>query len=333
MRARTICVPIALALAAPSLFAADKTKAAPAVPAQGIRTPGVQIPFESLKAELEFAVPESPGWLAFAENMMFPKPDGLARIDPRAKEAKLLDPIAGIAKPCGGVVNAFGALWTASCEDGALMKLDAKTAKVSAKLAAGAGNMRGILAASADSLWMLTDGRTTLSRIDPVENKVVGEFRLPPGCANLTFAETALWVTCAAGNRVLRISAESGLVEKSIEVSALPASLAAGESSIWVLGVKDGKIDRIDPKTNKVTKTIDLLTPGEGSIAFGEGFLWASVAGFPVVRIDAAKEQVVQQFYGAGGGTILTGQGFLWLAAPGKVLKIDPKRVAATLAE
>lgn len=333
-----IGVSIALAVAATCASGAEKTKPAPApvAPKQGVKTPGVQIPFESLKPELEIAAPESPGWIAVTDNVIVGKADGLVRIDPKAKESKLLDPIAGIAKPCGGVVNALGSLWVPACGDGALMKVDAKAAKIAATLKVGACSAHGLVAASADSLWMLTDDRTTLSRIDPVENVVVGEFRLPAGCANLTFAETALWVTCAAENRVLRISPDSGLVEKSIEVVAQPKALAAGEGSIWVLGAKDGKIDRIDPKSNKVSKTIDLLTPGvDGSLTFGEGFLWASVTGFPLTRINPTTEQVVQQFYGAGGGVIQAGQGFLWLANTGspKVLKIDPKRVLATLAE
>jgi hypothetical protein len=44
---------------------------------------------------------------------------------------------------------------------------------------------------------------------------------------------------------------------------------------------------------------------------------------------------VVQQFFGIGGGAIATGGGFVWLVntGDGSVLKIDPRRVAATLAE
>jgi hypothetical protein len=41
------------------------------------------------------------------------------------------------------------------------------------------------LAVSADSVWAFTDGKTTLSRIDPVQNKVVGEIRLPMGCSSV----------------------------------------------------------------------------------------------------------------------------------------------------
>jgi streptogramin lyase len=183
---------------------------------------------------------------------------------------------------------------------------------------------------------MITDTRGTLSRIDPVQNEVVAEFRVYPDCNTLAFGETALWLTCPAEDRVLRIDPQTNLVDKSIEVSAGPTALSFGESSVWVLCGKDGKIDRIDPKTNKVTKTIELGAPAAGgAMAFGEGSLWVSMAGFPITRIDPQGEKVMQQFYGEGGGYLLTTQNTIWLANPAtnKVVRLDTRRIAATLAE
>ena len=41
------------------------------------------------------------------------------------------------------------------------------------------------LAANADSVWLLTDARGTLSRIDPELNQVVAEMRVPADCRSL----------------------------------------------------------------------------------------------------------------------------------------------------
>jgi hypothetical protein len=70
-------------------------------------------------------------------------------------------------------------------------------------------------------------------------------------------------------------------------------------------------------------------------MAFGEGSLWVSMPGFPITRIDPQSEKVAQQFYGEGGGFLLTTQNSLWLAEPaeGKLLRLDTRRIAATLAE
>ena len=311
---------------------------APAGPKGGIKTPGVQIPFANLKAELEFDTPTAPNWIGFTDAIFIANQagDGLDRIDPRGKEAKLGEPIPGLKKPCGGIVNAFTALWVPNCGDGTLAKIDAKTNKVSASINTGVGSARRLIAATTDSIWLLSDTRATLSRIDPQEKTVVAEVRVPADCAALTFGETALWLACPSENRVLRVDPVTNLVDKSIEVSAQPESLAIGETSVWVLCAKEGKLERIDPKTNKVSKTIELGAPASGgSVTIGDGFVWVSMPGFPITRIDPATDKVAQQFYGDAVGVLQSAGGFLWLAdtKSGKLLKIDPKRVIATLAE
>ena len=317
---------------------AAATPAAPIAPKNGIKTPGVQIPFASLKSEAELPA-EGAAWMTItgAAILVPSKPqDTLVRIDPKGNKA--MDPVTGLNQPCAGAIVAFGSIWTPNCGSKSLVRVDAKTAKITATLAVGASDVPIGIAATADSVWMLTDKKATLSRIDPDQNVVAGEIRLRSDCNSLTFAEKSLWVTCPAENRILRIDPVTNLVEKRIEVSASPRALASGSGSIWVLCDKDGKIDRIDPKTNKVIKTIDLMTPGAGGdLAFGEGFLWVTQTGFPLTRIDpkSDEEKVVQQFWGDGGGFISVSSGAVWLSntAHGTVTRFDPKRIYSTLAE
>jgi hypothetical protein len=368
-----ILIGLCFALAA-TLSAAQsgKGKHADPSPKQGIKTPGVQIPFASLKAEVE--LPLEPRWIVFSDTILIPnKNGGLERLD--AKTNKLVDPVAGVSKLCGGAATGFSSLWIPNCEEHVLARLDAKIAadpkapvrakgggrggrgaaegeekppepaaeaepsKLAepVKIDIGVGGAMPAIAANPDSVWILSDDKTTLSRVDPDQNKVVSELRLPAGCNTLTFGETALWVTCPAENKVLRINPEATLVEKRIEVSPQPAALAIGESSLWVLCLKDGKVERIDPKTNKVTKTIETGVSGAaaGGIAVGQGSIWVTLPGFPITRIDPVSEKVVQQFWGAGGGAIQFGQGSVWLTdlEGGTLRRIDPKRILATLAE
>ena len=324
MRALLICVSIL------SLTAAGKLPRA--VPTLGVKTPGVQIPFANLKAEAEFPAPAKPDWIFFSGAAYFPAADSIERIEPKTDQKA--EPVAGVPKPCGGMASGFGSLWAPACGTGSLDRVDPKTFKVSQKIATGVAGARGVIAATADSVWLLTDDRTTLARIDPDQNAVVGEIRVPAGCRSLTFGEMSLWLACPEENKVLRINPATNLVEKSIEVSGQPDTLAAGAGSIWALCHKDGKVDRIDPKTDKVSKTIELGIPNaDGQIAFGEGFLWVTQTGFPLARIDAALEKVVQQFRGEGGGAIAVSPGAIWLSnvKAGTVWRIDPKRVIATL--
>jgi virginiamycin B lyase len=327
MRTAGICLILGIILAAG--WASDPPKT-------GVRTPGVRIPFASLKSELAFELDAPPGWIAVADAILVPSKDGLARIDPKTKESKFGEPIAGLNRPCAGLVSAFSSLWVPNCGDGTLARIDTKTNKVTATLATGTrGTLWGV-AANADSVWLLTDKRGTVSRIDPVQNVVVAEFRVYADCNSLVYGEAALWLTCPAENVVLRVDSLTNLVDKSIEVSPGPAAIALGEGSVWVLCVKEGKVERIDPKTNKPGKTIELGAPAKGgAMTFGEGSLWVSMPGFPLTRIDPQAEKVVQQFYGEGAGVLLTTANSLWLAdsAAGKVTRYDTRRIAATLAE
>lgn len=339
-----ILLSIALSSFADPSFADDKAsrrKTPPtAAPKIGIKTPGIQIPFSRLKAEAEFPAPGKPDWL-----FVTPGPTGAAFIPTKnsidkvdLKTNKKSEPLAGLDQPCGGMVSAFSSLWAPVCGAHSLARLDAKTFKLTATMQAGTSGARGIIAASADSVWMLTDERTTLSRIDPDQNAVVGELRVPADCHSLLLAETALWLACPSEDKVLRVNPESNLIDQSIKVSAEPISIASGGGSIWVLCRKEGKIDRIDPKTNKVSKTIELNVPGaEGEIAFGDNFVWVTQAGFPLTRIDPTpeKEAVMQQFSGEGGGAIATSPGAIWLSnqKAGTVWRIDPKLVLAIIPE
>ncbi len=318
--------------------------AAEKMPTSGVKTPGVQIPFAKLKAEAEFE--GSPGWLLFSDSILLPAPTGeaLAKID--AKQNKPGVPVPGFDKPCAGAIMAFRSVWVPNCGAGTISRMDPKTGAITHTIPAGADPVAGAIAATSDSVWVLTDTKTTLSRIDPENNVVVAEIRVPMGCGHMLAAVNSLWLVCPSmdsrnvlsKDQVLRVNPETNLVQEHIEVAANPGAIAFGDNAIWVLGLKEGKVDRIDPKTNKVVKTLELKASAErGSMAFGEGNLWVSMPGFPVTRVDttADKERVVQQFWGEDGGEIEIGAGSLWLSleSGAKLLRLDPKRVEATLAE
>jgi virginiamycin B lyase len=305
-------------------------------PKAGIKTPGVQIPIASLKTEAEIAV--APAWMGVSDVLLIPNTEQgtLDRVDPKTN--KITTPVPGVTKACGGAVTAFGSLWVPSCADQSLVRIDSKKWEATAKIATGVGTAPLALAATTDSVWIFSDDRTTLSRVDPDQNQVVAEIRLPAGCTGLAFGETSLWAACPDEGRVLRINPLTNLVEKRIEVSPRPRALAIGENSVWVLCQKDGQVDRIDPKTNKVSKSIELGVPGAmGGIAVGLGSVWVTLDGFPLTRIDPQpeKEKVVQQFWGPGGGAIQIGVNAVWLSnlQRGTLWRLDPKRVQATLAE
>jgi virginiamycin B lyase len=331
---------LALAASSASIKGAGRSRAAtqgPVAPKAGIKTPGIQIPFEQLKPDAEIQV-ETPGWITAGDVVFVPNRSKGAVIRVEAKTNKPLDAVAGLQQPCSGVLESFGSLWVPDCAAQGVTRFDSKTSKMTATLNIGAADAEPGIAATADSIWLLVDSKATLARIDPETNQVVGELRLPAACNSLAFGENALWVTCPAETRLLRINPATNLVEKRIEVAAGARAVAFGAGSVWVLCGKEGKVARIDPKTNKVIKTLDLDVPNAGgNLAFGAGFLWVTQTGFPLTRIDPEtdKEAVAQQFWGDYGGSVSATSNAIWLSnvAKGSVWRLDPKRVIATLAE
>jgi streptogramin lyase len=324
-----------LCMAAPGdASPAKKSHAKLVGPKNGVKLPGVQIPFSRLKADATIPAPAKPDWVFFANSVFTPGADQIEKID--AKTNKPAEPVAGVKKPCGGMASAFGSLWAMSCGDGSLLKIDSKSAKVTATLQRGAAGTPGAIVATDDSIWLLLDDKTTLARVDPDQMMIVDTMRLPAGCRSMVSAEKSLWIACPEENKVYRINSETNLLDKRIETGPEPSALAFGEGSIWAFCRKEGKLDRIDPKTNKVSKSIDLGVPGASAqIAVGEGSVWLTMTGFPITRIDPKDESVSQQFWGPGGGAIATGAGAIWLSntSDGTVWRIDPNLIKATLAE
>jgi hypothetical protein len=84
------------------MAASKKQGKPPAAPLQGVKTPGVQIPFSRLKSEDDLDIGGKPGRSLLAESIWVPvrSKNSLAKID--AKAGKPGDPIAGLNKPCAG---------------------------------------------------------------------------------------------------------------------------------------------------------------------------------------------------------------------------------------
>ncbi|MBI2689160.1 MAG: hypothetical protein HYX27_22890 [Acidobacteria bacterium] len=332
MNSRQICVAAVVSLLA--VAAAPKENKNAKKSNAGIQTPGIQIPFATLKSDAEIRLEAAPSGIVFTTEALIAAGNAVQRVD--AKTNKAGEAIPGLNNACGGLLNALSNLWVVNCGSKSLAKLELKPAKIAATIETGAGTASPALAASTDSIWLLSSDNATLSRIDPNENAVIAEVRLPARCNSILFAETSLWITCPEADKVLRVDPRTNLVDKRIEVAGKPISLSFGEASVWVLTQKEGKVAQIDPKTNKVSATIDLLIPNAaGSIAFGDGSVWVSAPGFPITRINPATAKVVQQFAGDGGGFVYSGLSSVWLVNPktNTVTRYDPKRIAATLAD
>jgi streptogramin lyase len=200
---------------------------------------------------------------------------------------------------------------------------------VVATVPVGPAESEGGIAVSEDAVWLVTDARGKLSRIDPQTNTVVATVEVPAGSAAVLYGDGALWVTTPARNLLTRVDARSNQVTDSISVGPAPRFETFGAGAVWTLNQGDGTISRVSTKTRKVVATVEVGIPGEGGeIASGLGRIWATVFQIPISEIDPETNTVVRQWAGNGGDSIRAGHGSVWLSnlRAHNIWRIDPKQ-------
>jgi len=294
--------------------------------------PAIRVAVERLKPDVVFDLAGTRGvgtgdgsiWLSLKEA------GTVVRVDPKTN--KVTETITLPKPPCPGMTFESGAMWVPLCGTAGIARVDAKTNTVTTTVTKGIAKAVGSMWTGVGSLWVIADDKGTLARIDPVTGAVVAEIYTSAGASGLASGQDALWLTNASTNQLARITMHTNLIAETIKVGKSPVAVAFGEGAAWTLNAGDATVSRIDPKTNKVTETIKLgVSMTTGQLVVGEGSVWVSGPGAPLVRIDPRTNQVAQIFTGVGGGFVALAEGSVWIAADAKTLwRLDPKRIEAT---
>lgn len=242
-------------------------------------------------------------------------------------EAGSSSPVASVSipKPCGAMTVAFNSLWVASCEDASVYRVSLESQTVIAKIATGLADPDGelSLADGAGSIWVLSDIRGVLSRIDAASNQVVAQIEVMPNSCAAAFAYDSVWITSSGSEGgssagfVQRIDPGTNQVKVTIPVGPAPRFLAAGEGGVWTLNWADGSVTRIDPETNLAVITIPLgMEGGGGDIATGGGKIWVRGTKVLLATLDP-KTNRVSSIYGppAGSGAVRVAADLVWVTA------------------
>ena len=300
-------------------------------PRPGVSTPGVKRELSNIRPLAIFdAGSGAPDWQVLTDDALWvangPR-NAIHRLDMHTNQ--IAATIAVGKRPCSGLAAGFGSIWAPSCGDKTISRVDIKSNTVVATVPAGPAESEGGIATSENAVWLVTDPRGRLSRIDPTTNSVSVTIDVPAGSAAVIYGDGALWVTTPAKNLLTRLDANTNLVTDTISVGRGPRFETYGAGCVWTLNQGDGTISRVDAKTRKVTATIQVGIPGAGGeIAFGVGRIWATVFDIPISEIDPVTNKVVRQWVGKGGDSIRAGHGSVWLSnlRAHTVWRIDPKQ-------
>ena len=288
-----------------------------------------ELSFSNLKPDAVVAVGLTPGSIGTEDAVWIPQGDGFVRIDAKNNSPGKPIPVGGA--PCASLVRDGDLLMAPLCDVGRLATLDSKQGNASSPTPLRVTGPGSTLAIAAQSVWAITDVKGVVTRVDHALHAAVAEVYVPARPFAVAEGEGALWVTSEAGDALTRINPQTNVIVETIKVGPRPGPLAVGEGSIWTLNRGDGSVSRVDPKTNKVLKTIAVgASVSDGRIAAGEGAVWISAPGMPLVRIDPRTDRVTHRFKGEGGGAILVAHGSVWVAAgPKTTWRIDPRLIAA----
>jgi virginiamycin B lyase len=194
------------------------------------------------------------------------------------------------------------------------VRIDAATNRVVATLPIAPASSEGGITVSRDSLWMAT-GDTELSRIDPSSGKVRQRVTVATGSQNPTYADGLVWITSKASNVLTAVDASGGRVVAKVPVAGGPHFVTTGGGAVWTIGQEDGVVTRVDPRTKRIAARIYANIPGfGGDVTFGAGYVWTTLVGVPLTKIDASTNRIVAQWYGRGGDAIHFNYGTIWLA-------------------
>ncbi|MEW6321214.1 MAG: hypothetical protein AB1635_08995 [Acidobacteriota bacterium] len=307
-------------------------------------SPPAAIPLSRLTADAVIPLAFEPGAVAVADGLWVPQPASGSVVKVDAKRNTVGQPVHVGGEPCASLVHAFDSLWVPLCgAEGGLLRLpDPKPADPKPEARSPEPEARSpkpafpSIASAVGSIWLVTDRKGVVARVDPDTNAPVAEIYVPRGAASVNSGSglfsgaDALWVTSEEAGRLTRVNPHNNVVEEEIRVGPKPVRLAVGEGGVWTLN-GDGTVTRVDPKANKVVATIALgVDTTRGDIAAGAGSVWVSVPGAPVVRIDPRTNRATHRFTGEGGGAILVAHGSLWVNAGAKATwRLDPRLVEA----
>jgi YVTN family beta-propeller protein len=225
-----------------------------------------------------------------------------------------------------GIAFAGGAVWVASPGDDKLVRIDARTARVTAKVPAGAdpdsvaaaggvawvtsrgdGHLRRFAGAGRPApgpaapvgskpeglaldqrlAWVVSSVDDTVTRVDRATGAVVGRpIAVGRQPIDVSMGPSGVWTANSADGTVTHIDVATGKAHRAIRVGRQPKGIAEGLGSVWVANNGDGTVTRIDPRTGRRTATIE-AGDEPSKVVVADGQVWVtSFGGGTVTRID-----------------------------------------------
>ena len=231
-----------------------------------------------------------------------------------------------------------GSVWvTPNGADGRLVRIDAHTGLITARISAHPVYFGSVVAVGGGFVWTANDDErykhgSTLSKIDPAANRVVGRPLEVGSPQSLAFGRGALWDADHSG-WLVKIDPATFKVVARRRLDFGPHGVVITRDSVFVADAHGSRLVEADPVTAK-TRRVAKLSVAPIYPAVGAGSIWSpsaeswsgSAIDDRVVRIRPSTLTISETLHlGAGVQGVAFGFGSLWAAVTtGQLVRITP---------
>ena len=191
------------------------------------------------------------------------------------------------------------------------------------------------MAVAENGVWVTSSNVNHVVWLDAGTDKAGTIVTVSEPCSGLVLSFGSLWIPSCGDHTVVRVNAETGAVEATIQAGPADSEggIAAGAGSVWIVTTKDGDLARIDPRTNTVTAHIS-IPAGSFNPIFDHDSLWVSSnAGGNLIRVDPKENTVVSQTpVGPMPRFLVAGAGSIWVLnqGDGTIARVDETNARRT---
>jgi YVTN family beta-propeller protein len=159
--------------------------------------------------------------------------------------------------------------------------------------------------------------------IDPETNTVVAAIPVGIRPGPVAAGAGSVWVANLEDRTVTRIDPQTRSAAATVSLGdRTPTGLAVGAGALWVAHGLRGELSRVAPQFGRVSKTLAVTLRSyaspNGSVAFGEGHVWAAYGDSTLARIRLPDVRPAgSTLAGSTPAAVVVGGGAVWVANSG----------------
>jgi YVTN family beta-propeller protein len=233
-----------------------------------------------------------------------------------------------VGRSADGIAFADGEVWVADPRGKALVRIDARTDRVTARVRGG-GDPDSV-AAGDGVAWLTSRGDGRLRRFDArAKPSPAGALDVGAKPEGIALGRKLAWVVSSVDDTVTRVDRSSGArVGRPTRVGAQPIDVAVGRSGVWTANSADGTVTRIDAGSGRAVGDAIRVGREPKGVTEGLGSVWvANGADDTVSRIDPRTSRVIDTVrVGDQPSKLAVAAGLVWVTnfGDGTVSRIDP---------